>query len=424
MGTPTGSTSGPADRRVHPLEGIHRQRIRITDIQVTLLSYRLQPEEQWPDGDDNVIIWQTTTILVQVLTDVGLVGIGGCSRYAGPERVKEYVEGVIKPLLVGRNPFDVDLLSAGIAGSGGRAAWAGVDVALWDIIGKACGLPVYRLLAIDGEPQPRLRVYASGGEFSWRRDSPFDGPESLVEKAVRHQRNGYTAFKFRMGGGFRRLGISLEDYIPYLYRMRAAVGPDFDLIQEANCRWSVEQCLELCPVLEELGFLWIEEPTSKGGGDAIDNYLRIKQALPTVMVSGGEGRHNRCELMEWVDRGAYDIVQHGCDDAGITEAWHMARMTHARGKHFCAHNWQGGLVTIANAHLMAAAPNRLMLESNMTPNPLKELLFVETLAVSDGHLQIPEGPGLGVTVRDGLAEEYPYLPGPWNLPDRGMAGLR
>ena len=414
-------TSTLPQNRVHPLEGVEREEIKITDIRVTLLSYRLKQEEQWADGDDNVVIWKTTTVLIEVFTDVGIVGIGGSSRYNGPDRMKEYVEQVIKPVLVGKNPFDVEFLSGGITSHGARGAWAGVDTALWDIIGKAQGLPLYRLLATDTEPEPRLRVYASGGEFSWRTDSRFDGPESLIEKAVRHKENGYTAFKFRMGGGFGRLGIRLEeDYIPLLYRIRDAVGPDFDLIQEANCRWSVNQCLQIAPVLEELKFLWFEEPTSKRGADAIDNYLKIQEVLPNVMIAGGESQVNRHDLMEWVDRGAYDIVQHACDDAGVTEAWHMARMAHTRGKHCCTHNWQGGLVTIANAHLMAALPNRLLLESNMTPNPLKEGLFKETLAVRDGYLDVPDRPGLGVEFREDLAEQYAYIPGPWNIPDPGM----
>ena len=98
---------------------------------------------------------------------------------------------------------------------------------------------------------------------------------------------------------------------------------------------------------------------------------------------------NRGEIMEWVDRGAYDIIQPGCDDAGVTETWHMARMAHTRGKLFCPHNWQDGLVAIANAHVMAAAPNRFLLESNMTPNPLKEGLFKEKLAVRTATSRSP-----------------------------------
>ncbi|MBM3188310.1 MAG: mandelate racemase/muconate lactonizing enzyme family protein [Chloroflexi bacterium] len=400
--------------RLHPLEGIARQNIRITDLVVTPLSYRLKREEQWPDGDDHFVIWQTTTVIVKVRTDVGLVGIGGASRYSGPERMMAYAEEVIRPSLLGKNPFDVEALSAAKCAHGATNIWAGVDTALWDIIGQAVGQPLYKLLAIDGEPQTRLRVYASGGEFSWLKGSRFPGPDNLIQEALRHQAAGYTAFKFRMGAGFNKFGITMQEYIPYLRRIRAAVGPEMDLIQEANCRWSVEQCLEIAPTLEELGFLWFEEPTKRWGDDAIANYLRVKEALPTVKVSGGEGRASRSELAEWVDRGAYDIVQQGCDDAGLTEAWHMARMAAARGVICCPHNWQGGMVTIANAHLMAAIPNRLLLESNMTANPLKENLFKEPFRVVDGYLDVPDKPGLGVELREDLEEEFPYLPGPWN----------
>jgi L-alanine-DL-glutamate epimerase-like enolase superfamily enzyme len=272
------------------------------------------------------------------------------------------------------------------------------------------------LLAGDTEPQTHVRVYASGGEFTWRKNSRLPGPEDLLKEAVRHKQNGYTAFKFRMGGGFGRLGITIKEYIPYRQRMRESVGSDFDLIREASTRWSVERCLEICRVLEELRFLWFEEPTRKN----IDDYLKIKQALRTVRISGGEGMANRVEIMEWVDRGAYDIIQPGCDDAGVTETWHMARMAHTRGKLFCPHNWQDGLVAIANAHVMAAVPNRFLLESNMTPNPLKEGLFKERLAVKNGHLDIPDRPGLGVALKEGLAEQYPPLQGPWYVSDPEM----
>ncbi len=416
----SGGTVRPreANSQISPLNGIKRENIKITDIRVTLLSYRLKPEELWADGDDNSIIWQTSSVITEVFTDSGITGIGGSSRYNGPEEMKEYTEKVIKPFLIGKNPFDVEILTGGIAGGGARGAWAGVDVALWDIIGKAKGLPLYKILAVDTEPMTHLRVYASGGEFTWRKDSGFTdiGPESHIKQALNHKKEGYTAFKFRMGGGFGSLGITMKDYIPHLYKLREAVGPDFDLIQEANTRWTVEQCLEICPVLEELKFLWFEEPTKR----VIDDYLKIKKALPTVKISGGEGRNNRYQLAEWIDSGAYDIIQSGCDDAGMTENWHIARMANTRRKLFTGHNWQDGLITIANAHLLAALPNRFLLETNMTANPLKEGLFREKVAVKNGYLDIPDKPGLGVELIDNLAERYPYIPGWWNRPDPGM----
>lgn len=402
--------------RISPLDGVKREKIKITDIKVTSLAYRLKPEEEWPDSDSNVIIYKTESVIVEVSSDAGLKGIGGCSRYNSPAEMKQYLDGVVKPLVLGKSPFDVEYLAGGISGRRARGVWSGVDTALWDIIGKAKGVPLYKLLATDTEPQTHLRMYASGGEFTWRKNSRFVGPEDLVKQALRHKQAGYTAFKYRMGGGFGRLGITIKDFIPYIREIRKAVGPNFDLMQEANTRWSMEQCIEIAPVLEELKFTWFEEPTRKN----IENYVKLKSYLPTVKISGGEGMANRAELVEWMDSGAYDIVQPGCDDAGVTECWYMARMAATRGKLICPHNWQDGLISVANAHLMAAVPNRFMLESNMTPNPLKEGLFKEEFRAKKGYIDVPEKPGLGVELKEGLAELYPPIPGNWNMPDPDM----
>ena len=151
--------------RLSPLDGVTRQNIKIRDLKLISLAYRLKPEEEWADGATNMIIWKTESVIVEVSTDAGLKGIGACSRYNGPAAMKEYLEKVVKPVLVGKNPFDVESLSGGISGRGARGVWAGVDTALWDIIGKAKGLPLYKLLATDTEPQTRIRAYASGGRI-------------------------------------------------------------------------------------------------------------------------------------------------------------------------------------------------------------------------------------------------------------------
>ncbi|HEY2014149.1 MAG TPA: mandelate racemase/muconate lactonizing enzyme family protein, partial [Bryobacteraceae bacterium] len=307
--------------RLSPLDGVTRQNIKIKDLKVISLAYRLKPEEEWADGGNNTIIWKTESVIVEVSTDVGLKGIGACSRYNGPAAMKQYLEKVVKPALLGKNPFDVEFLAGGISERGARGVWAGVDTALWDIIGKAKGLPLYKLLGTDTEPQTRIRAYASGGEFSWHKGSRFPGPEDLIKQALAHKAAGYTAFKYRPGGAFERFA-TIKDYIPYVRELRKAVGPGFDLMQESNQRWSLEQCLEIAPVLEEAKILWWEEPTRKN----IDNYLTIKKALKTVKISGGETVPNRAELVEWMDSGAYDIVQPGCDDAGMTECWYQSRM--------------------------------------------------------------------------------------------------
>jgi L-alanine-DL-glutamate epimerase-like enolase superfamily enzyme len=410
-----GNPAKKSANRKNPLDGIERENIRITDVKCILLSYELKPEEQWVDTDANMIVWKTNAVIIKISTDKGIFGLGASSHYSGPEEMKKYTEEVIKPVLTGKNPFDVEFLTCGLSGPRGRNAWAAADCALWDIIGKVKNMPVYRMLAIDNKPETHLRVYASDGEFTWLKPSRFDGPESLIKNALHFKEQGYTAFKYRPGGGFKPLGIRMKQYIEYVYKLREAVGWDFDLMQEANERWSLEQALEICPVLEELKFLWFEAPT-KG----IENYLKVKAALPTVNVAAGEAMKTRLELIEWVDRGALDIVQHGADDAGITEAWYMARVAQVRGRKFCPHNWQDGMVTITNAHLMAAAPNRLILESNMTYNPLKEGLFKEPLVVKNGYLDVPDKPGFGVELRDDIEKEFPYIPGYFLRPNPEM----
>ncbi len=241
--------------RSHPLEDVGREKIKITDVKATPLSCEIPPDEQWYGGRS--VCWKRDTVLVEVFTDQGVVGIGGVTMYAGPPKIKKYIEEVIKPAVVGQNPFDVELLTTGgITDRGERQGWAGVDNAMWDIIGKVKNVPVYKLLATDVEPNPRLRIYASAGlKYAW-----YDRPEDLVDEAVGWKEQGYTAFKFRGGTDWKYSNMTMPKYIRLMEKLRAAVGPDFDLMQESNMRWTLEECLELCPALEELKFLWFEEP--------------------------------------------------------------------------------------------------------------------------------------------------------------------
>jgi L-alanine-DL-glutamate epimerase-like enolase superfamily enzyme len=182
-------------------------------------------------------------------------------------------------------------------------------------------------------------------------------------------------------------------------------------MQESNMRLTLDECLELCPVLEELKFLWFEEPINRRGEKAIEGHIRIREALKTVKVSGGETMATRFDFKQWIDRDAYDIVQPDCNTTGISEAWHIAAIAALRSKYCCPHNWHGGLTTMANAALVAGIPNRLMLELNQTFSPLKEEVFRNPLVVRKGYLDLPEGPGFGVEVAPGLARKFPYVAG-------------
>ncbi len=401
-----------SEGRSHPLDGIKRENIIIHDVKVTPMSYELPRNKQWLTA--TVVAWKTDAVLVQVFTDQGIVGIGESSPYGGPQEIKNFIEEFVRPVIIGKNPFDVEYLACGWGGlHPNYAAWAGVDAALWDVIGKAKNLPVYKILATDNGPNPHIRMYASGGvEYAW-----YKRPEGLIDEAVRHKEEGYTAFKFRLGSEWKNSGMTMKKYVPYLYKLREAVGPKFDLMQEANMRLTLEEALELCPVLEELKFLWFEEPIIASREGAIDGYIRIKGALPTVMVSGGESLGMRFDFKPWIDRGGYDIVQPDCNQVGVTEAWHIARVANLRKKYCCPHNWHGGLTTMANAALVAAIPNHLVLELNQSYNPLKEEIFKEPLVVKKGYMDLPNKPGFGVEVIEDVAKKFPYLPGSYAKPN-------
>jgi L-alanine-DL-glutamate epimerase-like enolase superfamily enzyme len=399
-------------RGLHPLDGIRRENLTLRDVKVTLMSYELPRDKQWITG--TAVAWKTDAVLVQVFTDQGIVGIGESSPYGGPPEIKKFIEEFVRPAIMRKNPFDVEYLASGWGGAHPNyAAWAGVDAAMWDIIGKAKNLPVYKLLAVDSEPNPHIRMYASGGvEYAW-----YKRPEDLIDEAVRRKEEGYTAFKFRLGTEWKNSGMTMKKYIPYLYKLREAVGPKLDLMQEANMRLTQDEALELCPVLDELKFLWFEEPINAWQEGAIDGYIRIKGALRSVMVSGGESLGMRFDFKPWIDRNAYDIVQPDCNLAGVSEAWHIARAGHLRKKYCCPHNWHGGLSTMANAALVAAIPNRLVLELNQTYNPLKEEIFKEPLVVKKGYMDLPSKPGFGVEVVEDVGKKFPYLPGPYSRPN-------
>ncbi len=401
--------------RSHPLEGIGREQLRITDVRVTLLSCALPEHEQWYLDwiPQRYKCWKTDSILVEVFTDAGIRGIGGATQYGGPQAVKDYVETHIRPALLGKNPFDVELLTCGVDRRGPKVGWAGVDAALWDIIGKAKGVSACRLLAIHGKPRFRIRVYASAGEM-------YEGdvwPDNLVKEALKLKAKGFTAYKFRPGTHWSVSGMTMNRYIQGVWKIRDAVGPDFGLIQECNAQWNIDQVMEFVPEAEKMNLLWIEDPTARAGREAPEIYARIKASLKKVKLSyGGDTMDNRFQYKEWIDRRSMDIVQPDSGVMGLTEAWYVSRMAHLEGQLCAPHNWHCALLTAANATLGGSIPNLMLLELNQTYNPLRTDLLKEPFVIKDGFLALPDKPGLGIEVIDGAAKRWPFIPGSYDRP--------
>ncbi len=221
-------TTSPPTPRFHPLEGVARENIKITDVKVLPLSYVDPNKNLWRSGD--MIVWKTDGAITQIFTDQGIVGIGEGTPYQGPDYIKEFTEKEIRPLLIGKNPFDVELYNARGSTRHERAPWAGIDCALWDIIGKVKNVPVYQLLATHNEPRTEIPVYASGGDYHEWYDN---GEETLINEALSYKEQGYDCFKFRQGTSWQFSNMTLDKYLPILGRLREAVGPDFRLCHES-----------------------------------------------------------------------------------------------------------------------------------------------------------------------------------------------
>ncbi len=410
-----GMGSSAERSRNHPLDGVTRENIRIRDIKVTLLSCELPSREQWYLDwiPERYKCWKTDSILVEVFTDAGITGIGGATQYGGPDVVKRYIEEVIRPAVTGKNPFDIEYLTCGVKVRGPMVGWAGVDAALWDIIGKAKGRPVYELLATDHPPQPRIPVYASAGEM-------YEGdiwPDNLIEEALKLKGTGFKAYKFRPGTHWSVSGMTMSKYIDGVWKIREAVGNDFGLIQECNAQWNMEQSMQFIPEAEKMKLIWIEDPVQRMGNQATENYRKIKETLKTVKLSyGGDVMDNRFDYKEWIDRNAMDIVQPDSGVMGITEAWYVSRMAYLMGQQCAPHNWHDALLTAANGSLAAGIPNLIMLESNQTFNPLRTELLRQPLVPENGFITLPAKPGFGIEIIEDAEKRFPFIEGRYDRP--------
>jgi len=411
-------SSETAQSRGHPLEGIERENLTISDISLTPLSYVDPNRDLW--RSDSYTVWKTDAALTRVYTNQGIIGIGEGTPYAGGYRLdllKEHTESVLKEQVVGRNVFDLihsrppGLEEDYIA----TAAWAGLDNCLWDIVGKAKGKPVYELISVEGKPQTRIRLYASGGDYhEW-----FDhGEKTLIDEALSYQEMGFDAFKFRVGTTWSYSGMNLDQYIPVMQRLREAVGPEFKLMHEAHRRSGVtveDVVNRFAPAIDELKFHWFEEPVRE-----LVDYIRIADTMEYTRVAAGEMQRSLEEMRPWIERGAAEIVTCDSNMVGLTENWLISRMADAHGRPHCPHNWHGGLTTMVNAHLVAAIPNRHRLEYNMTPNPLKTDIFKEPYEMSGGWLQLNRKPGYGLELIDDVEKKFPYVPGSFKRPNPKM----
>jgi len=385
----------------HLLEGVQRQPLRITDVKTTRLTY--QPKDgAYVHECGPVVLTKYDVAVVEVFTDQGLVGIGPGDVHATDNYQR----------FIGKNPFDVELLGLP----------PGLDVACWDLIGQAVGKPVYQLLATDNEPNPRVHVYASGG-VHWtyydKGDGKPYGVDALIEEALRYKEMGFDTFKWQPGTDWQEAGINPQKLGEICRQLREAVGPDFKLGLEKKGydSWTFDECLEMAPIINDLHFYFFEQPMGDEGPAQFDDYRRIKELMPNVMLWGGERFRSLDQARPWLEEGIYDAVQTDAYSIGLTANWYLARTAAFNGIKLVPHNWSSSLGTMCNIHTVAGVPNGHMCEFFLYDNPFREALFTEPYRPVNGYIMLNDKPGFGMELMPDLEKRFPYIPEPGVQPN-------
>ncbi len=377
--------------------------MKITDIRTLCLSRAHEDERQWRSA--TFLVPKADCAIVLIDTDAGLKGIGEACSYGTPPQIAAAVDR-LKTELVGRDPSeDIAPTPVGLNPPVDTAV-AGIDSALWDLRGKMANVPTCQLLT-DAEPLTRIRLYASGGvNYDWEHN-----PETVVDEALSYIDGGFTAFKMRIGTHWPWAHVTVPRFLELIKEVTEAVGGRMELMLDGNQRLSEEEALTIAQALSDWNWTWFEEPIPQKD---IDGYARLNAAVP-IAVTGGEQYTTLAQFEPYLEKEAYAIVQQDVGWCGLTEGMKIARRAHEYGVPTCPHNWHNGLMAMANAHLVAALPTPRVLELNMFQGPLQWDILKKKPHIEDGHLHLPDAPGLGVELADDIEERFPYIEGGWGI---------
>ncbi len=340
------------------------------------------------------------TVLVKVETDAGVTGWGESSPMNGPV-VAAHIHHSLAELAMGEDPFDIEKLSEKmfvgtykIAGQAQAMAASGIEVACWDIMGKALDVPIYKLLG--GAYRKQIPMYAS----SMRRDiAPKDEATRLKKLA---EEKGFGAVKVRVGStyGFDRDAAPGRS-VALVREVRKALGDDIDILVDGNSCFTAPRAIELGRQLQEWRIFHFEEPCPYTD---IEATAKVARALD-VPIAGGEQDWDLRRFKEMLVKGAVAIVQPDLIKVGgFSVCRKVAVLAEAFGCVCTPHQTQP-LGTIANLHFVAATPVcRYTQELNIEPHPIGDKLFKNPVPVVDGCMTVPEGPGLGVEIDEAILQ--------------------
>ncbi len=369
--------------------------MKITDIEAIYVSQK-NVRAQCDSGQD--------ALIVKVTTDAGITGIGEVD--SAPLAAKAVIEGPfshtistgLKHLLIGEDPFETEKLwhtmyqrtiYSGRRGIG-LHAMSGIDLALWDIKGKALGLPVWKLLG--GGFHKQIRCYAS---------SLFGAtPAETGELARRIRARGFNGVKF----GWAPMGKDAKTDVDLVRQARKGLGDDADLMIDAGLVWDARTAIQRAKAFAEYNIFWLEEPLQP---DDYEGYRKLSEATP-VHIAAGEQESNRQSFLDLMDKGRVDIVQVDLTRCGgFTEAMKIASLAADRGLRVANHGFSTYINVHAALHWLNAIPNALIAEFVVQENTdLREFLTTNNVRAKDGFLPIPDAPGLGIELNEEQVRKF------------------
>jgi D-galactarolactone cycloisomerase len=379
-----------------------RSALRIVEITAYPTSFPLPKDSNVRLGIGRAV--KRDAVIVKVVTESGIVGFGESHAGRAPGAVAALINTTLRTLVMGMDASDVvgvwqaiyakQLASHGM-GAGTSLAMSGLDMALWDIRGKATGWPLYKLL---GGRSKAIPAYAGGIALG------FQEPKALVDEASFHVDNGYKALKLR-------LGDNVKNDLARVRAVREAFGDDMEILTDANIGYTLEDARRVLPVLEELGVRWLEEPFPA------HDYRSYATAATysSVPLAAGENHYTRFEFERLIDEGSVDVIQPDLSKSGgITECLRIAAMASAHKLQVHPHSSMTGLNLAASVHFLAAIDNGGYFEADISKNNLfrDELCSASFSLDKDGSVRPLEGPGLGIEVDEDFLKSHPVIEGP------------
>ena len=357
-------------------------------------------------------------IFVKLTTDSGIEGIGEAYVATfGPHVVARMIEDVCARHVIGQDPFGIETLWRRVYGSGYSlrpdlslmGVLSGIEMACWDIVGKALDKPVYELLG--GRVRDRLRSYTYLYPEPGEDDRVYRDPDLAAERAAACVAQGFTAVKFDPAGPYtvydgRQPDLeALERSELFVRKLREAVGAKADLLFGTHGQFTASGALRLARRLEPYDPLWFEEPTPP----EMPEEMAKVAAGTSIPVATGERLATKYEFARVLDHGAASILQMNLGRVGgLLEAKKIAGMAEARYAQIAPHLYCGPVVGAANIQISACTPNFLILESIQTWGGFHAEILKTPIRWEDGYVLPPDAPGLGVELDEDVAAKHPF----------------